>query len=92
MRQFFKQIFLVIQPAEDGDFGSKVFDLLITALVLLSVVCVFVTTFDLTDRVVRAINILEAIKTNINRVNITLTSAKEYIIEEVKKYNESHNF
>lgn len=61
MRQFFKQIFLVIQPAEDGDFGSKVFDLLITALVLLSVVCVFVTTFDLTDRVVRAINILEAI-------------------------------
>jgi len=42
-----KKIFKIIQPASDGNLISKVFDLFITLLVLLSVVCVFAVTFDL---------------------------------------------
>lgn len=56
-----KAIFKIIQPADGGAFGSRMFDMFITALVLLSVVCVFATTFDLSDGLVRHLNVLESI-------------------------------
>ena len=56
-----KAIFKIIQPAEGGAFGSRMFDMFITALVLLSVVCVFATTFDLSDGLVKQLNVLEAV-------------------------------
>ena len=56
-----KIIFKIVQPAEDGAFSNRIFELFITSLVLLSIVCVFATTFDLSDGVVRQLNILEAV-------------------------------
>jgi len=46
-RKFKQYIFEVIQPAENGRFSSRVFDLSIMVFILLSVSSVFTTTFDL---------------------------------------------
>ena len=46
-RKFKQAIFDVIQPAENGRIASKIFDLTILALILLSVISVFISTFDL---------------------------------------------
>ena len=40
-------VFDVIQPAENGRIASKIFDLIILAMILLSVASVFIATFDL---------------------------------------------
>ena len=41
------KVFEIIQPAEKGKLASKVFDLFIMALILFSIVSVFVATFDI---------------------------------------------
>ncbi|MBE6372632.1 MAG: ion transporter [Lentisphaerae bacterium] len=46
-RKFKQIIFEVIQPAENGRIASKIFDLTILGFILLSVISVFITTFDL---------------------------------------------
>ena len=46
-KQLKQHIFEVIQPAEKGRIASKVFDLAIMALIVFSVVSVFVATFDI---------------------------------------------
>ena len=46
-RKFKQMVFEVIQPAEDGRIASKIFDLTILAMILLSVASVFISTFDL---------------------------------------------
>jgi len=56
-----KTIFKIIQPAESGNFGSRMFDLFITALVLLSVISVFATTFDLPGGWLECLRIIEAV-------------------------------
>ena len=53
MKSIRKRIFDILQPAEDGDVCSRVFDILVSALVVGSVVCVFAVTFDLPDGLVR---------------------------------------
>ena len=47
MNDLRKAIFDIVQPSAGGNVASTVFDLAITFLVLLSIVCVFVSTFDL---------------------------------------------
>ncbi|MBR4662469.1 MAG: ion transporter [Lentisphaeria bacterium] len=46
-RKFKQMVFEVIQPAENGRIASKIFDLTILAMILLSVASVFIATFDL---------------------------------------------
>ena len=46
-RKFKQIVFEVIQPAENGRIASKIFDLTILAMILLSVASVFISTFDL---------------------------------------------
>ena len=45
-----RNIFEIIQPAEKGRVASKIFDLSIMALIVFSVVTVFVSTFDIPPR------------------------------------------
>ena len=52
-------VFKIIQPAEEGNLPSRIFDLFITLLVLLSVVSVFTITFDLQEVWVRRLNRFE---------------------------------
>ena len=47
-----RKVFEIIQPAEKGRLASKVFDLFIMALILFSIVSVFVATFDISARAV----------------------------------------
>ena len=46
-RKFKQIVFEVIQPAENGRIASKIFDLTILSMILLSVASVFISTFDL---------------------------------------------
>ena len=45
------KVFEVIQPAEDGKIASRIFDCFIMFLILVSVISVFVVTFDPPERV-----------------------------------------
>lgn len=47
MKGLRSKLFEILQPATSGNVASKVCDVFITVLVLLSVTCVFVVTFDL---------------------------------------------
>jgi len=49
-RRMKKAIFEIIQPAEDGNIASRVFDLFIMALIFISVASVFISTFDISSR------------------------------------------
>ena len=58
------KIFEIIQPAKDGNFASKIFDVVISTLVLLSVAAVFAGTFELSQgwtRVLRQFEIFVSI-------------------------------
>lgn len=59
MNSLRKYIFGVIQPAQSGNVVSKVFDVVITVLVLLSVICVFAVTFEMPEAYVTALNSFE---------------------------------
>lgn len=63
MHKVREKIFKVIQPAAKDNFAfaSWVFDATITVLVLLSVICVFLITFDLPLSYVRIIRCIEAV-------------------------------
>ena len=54
-----RTIFDIIQPDRDGLFASKVFDLVITVLILVSVVIVFAVTFELPQGVMDALILVE---------------------------------
>ena len=54
-----RRIFDIIQPDSSGLLASKVFDLVITALILVSVVIVFAVTFDLPPGVMDALVFVE---------------------------------
>ena len=57
-----KKIFRVIQPATAaGDTASRIFDLVITALVFVSILSIFVMTFDLSEETTRILNWVERI-------------------------------
>jgi voltage-gated potassium channel len=62
MHEVREKIFRVIQPAAKDNFAlaSWIFDVAITTLVLLSVICVFAITFDLPPSWVKAIQWIEA--------------------------------
>ena len=54
-----KNIFEIVQPAKDGNLASKVFDVFISALVLLSVAAVFAGTFELSQGWIRLLRQFE---------------------------------
>ena len=58
-RKFKQIIFEVIQPAENGRLASKIFDLIILAFILLSVISVFITTFDLPQEYQKSLQQIE---------------------------------
>ena len=60
-RKFKQIVFEVIQPAENGRIASKIFDLIILAFILLSVVSVFITTFDLPQEYQKSLQQIEQI-------------------------------
>jgi len=60
-RKFKQVIFEVIQPAENGRIASKIFDLIILGFILLSVISVFITTFDLPQEYQKSLQQIELI-------------------------------
>lgn len=58
---FKRRIFEIIQPDRGNSLLSRVFDWFITALILISVVCVFAVTFDLPKGVLSALETVEAV-------------------------------
>lgn len=61
-----RTLFEIIQPAKDGNLASKIFDVVISTLVLLSVSAVFAGTFELAQgwtRVLRQFEIFVSIVT-----------------------------
>lgn len=54
-----RYVFEVIQPAEDGNLASRIFDLVIISLIILSVVSVFVSTFRIPRALADILIILE---------------------------------
>lgn len=67
-----RQIFEIIQPAEKGNALSKIFDLIITMLVLTGVVCIFVVTFDLPNEYIRILKRYE--------IFVSVVFSVEYIL------------
>ena len=57
--QIKQKIFEIIQPARSGCFASRIFDIVIMMLILLSVASVFVTTFSLPMHILSIIWIFE---------------------------------
>ena len=56
-----RKIFEIIQPAATGCIMSRIFDLLIMGLILLSVISVFATTFSLPESVLHCLWIFEIV-------------------------------
>ena len=56
-----KIVFEAIQPAENGKIASRIFDLFIMSFILLSVSSVFISTFDLPQRVQDILQLIELI-------------------------------
>ena len=50
-RRIKAKVFEVIQPAEDGKLASRIFDCFIMLLITISVISIFVVTFDPPDRI-----------------------------------------
>lgn len=53
------KIFEIVQPAKDENLASKIFDVVISALVLLSVAAVFAGTFELSQGCTRVLRQFE---------------------------------
>ena len=58
-RKMKKTIFDIIQPAEQGDIYSKLFDVFIMTLIFASIASVFIMTFDVSPRVIKFLNRFE---------------------------------
>ena len=58
-RKFKQIVFEVIQPAENGRIASKIFDLFILSFILLSVISVFISTFDLPEEYLKTLQQIE---------------------------------
>ena len=54
-------VFDVIQPAENGNTASRIFDLVIISLIIISVISVFVSTFQLSRKAMDFLTVLEQI-------------------------------
>ena len=56
-----RKIFTILQPDDGDSVLSRIFDWLVTALILTSVVIVFVATFDLPPGTMRILGGVEAV-------------------------------
>lgn len=58
-RQIKNAVFKIIQPAENGNVASRIFDLAIMALIFASIASVFITTFDISPELTRVLSQFE---------------------------------
>ena len=56
-----RMLFEIVEPDKGSSVASRIFDWLITSLILLSVVIVFAGTFDLPQRTLNALSAVECI-------------------------------
>ena len=56
-----QKVFEIIQPDQGRSVASRIFDVLLTSFILISVVIVFAVTFDLPENVLGSLNVFESI-------------------------------
>lgn len=61
MRKIKQRIFQTIEPAEDGDLISKVFDLVIIGLIVINITMVIAETFTLSEKIKSVFSVLETV-------------------------------
>lgn len=61
MKKLKAKVFLTIEPAEDGDLISKIFDLLIIGLIVVNICMVIAETFTLPETVKSVFSVLEIV-------------------------------
>lgn len=69
------KIFEIIQPHDGTSRLSRLFDCIITALILASVVIVFASTFDLSPRALKTVSVLEGVASIVFTVEYALRIA-----------------
>lgn len=67
-----EKVFKIIQPGESDRIASKIFDIFIMSLILLSVVSVFLSTFEISRKTIRCLMRIEFITTYIFTVEYLL--------------------
>ena len=72
MRKFKTRVFQTIEPAEDGDVVSKIFDIFIIGLIIVNICMVIAETFDLSDAVKHVFSILEIVSVAVFTVEYAL--------------------
>ena len=70
-----RKIFEIIQPDDGTSRLSRLFDCVITALILSSVVMVFAATFDLSPRVIKTVSVLEGVASAVFTIEYALRIA-----------------
>ena len=72
MKKLKQRIFQTIEPAEDGDLVSKIFDLVIIGLIVLNISMVIAETFTLSESVKNVFSVLEIISVVIFSIEYAL--------------------
>lgn len=81
------RLFEVIQPDNGTSVLSRVFDRMITGLILASVIIVFVSTFDLSPRVLGVLSLLEGVTSVVFTVEYALRIATaDFLYPECGKF------
>ena len=70
-----RKIFEIIQPYDGSSRLSRLFECVITALILASVVIVFASTFDLSPRALKVVSILEGVASTVFTIEYALRIA-----------------
>jgi len=70
-----RKIFEIIQPYDGTSQFSRLFDCVITALILASVVIVFASTFDLSPRALKTVSVLEGVASAVFTIEYVLRIA-----------------
>ena len=72
MRKIKQRLFQTIEPAEDGDLISKVFDLVIIGLIVINISMVIAETFTLPEAVKSVFSVLEIVSVAVFTLEYTL--------------------
>ena len=72
MKKLKQRIFQTIEPADDGDLVSKIFDLVIIGLIVLNISMVIAETFTLSESVKNVFSVLEIISVVIFSIEYAL--------------------
>ena len=61
MNKLKRRVFEIIEPPEDGDIASKIFDIALISLIVINIIMVIVETFDIPDKLRLAMKFAETI-------------------------------